>query len=89
MSTDCGIPGYPTRRLLAPSTCSRVCRDATGGALKLATSRAAELLDLPDRGVIAEGKRADLLVVEGTRCRTAGAAARAAGGEGREIVFRR
>ena len=31
----------------------------------LATSRSAELLDLPDRGVIAPGRLADLLVVEG------------------------
>ena len=65
-STDCGIPGVP--------------HDALGGGLevfaelsglpaaevlRLATSRSAELLDIPDRGVIAAGKRADVLVVEG------------------------
>jgi imidazolonepropionase-like amidohydrolase len=33
--------------------------------LRLATSRSAQLLGLHDRGVLAEGKRADLLVVEG------------------------
>ena len=34
-------------------------------ALRLATSRSAELLGLPDCGVIAPGRLADLLVVDG------------------------
>ena len=33
--------------------------------MTLATSTSAEHLDLPDRGVIAPGRRADLLVVDG------------------------
>jgi imidazolonepropionase-like amidohydrolase len=46
-----------------------VLAEATGypavEVLKLATSRSAELLELPDRGVIEPGRLADLLVVEG------------------------
>jgi imidazolonepropionase-like amidohydrolase len=46
-----------------------VLREMTGRPpaqiLKLATSRAADLLALPDRGRIAPGLRADLLIVEG------------------------
>ena len=66
MSTDCGIPGVPHAALAgALDVLSEYAAMPPVEALKLATSRAAELLDLPDRGVIAEGKRADLLVVEG------------------------
>jgi imidazolonepropionase-like amidohydrolase len=66
MSTDCGIPGVPHAALAgALDVLSEYATMPPVETLKLATSRAAELLDLPDRGVIAEGKRADLLVVEG------------------------
>ena len=66
MSPDCGIPGVPHAALAgALDVLSEYAAMPPVEALKLATSRAAELLDLPDRGVIAEGKRADLLVVEG------------------------
>ena len=65
-STDCGIPGVPHEELAGGL---EVLAELGGlsalDALRLATSRSAELLDLPDRGVIAPGKRADLLVVEG------------------------
>ncbi len=66
MSTDCGIPGVPHEALGGGM---EVLQEATGYSpveiLKLATSRSAELLDLPDRGVIAPGRAADLLVVDG------------------------
>jgi imidazolonepropionase-like amidohydrolase len=66
MSTDCGIPGVPHEALAGGM---EVLAEATGypavEILKLATSRSAELLELPDRGVIEPGRLADLLVVEG------------------------
>ena len=66
MSTDCGIPGVPHEALGGGM---EVFQEATGYTpveiLKLATSRSAELLELDDRGVIAPGRLADLLVVEG------------------------
>ena len=66
MSTDCGIPGVPHEALGGGM---EVLAEATGypavQILKLATSRSAELLELPDRGVIEPGRLADLLVVEG------------------------
>ena len=66
MSTDCGIPGVPHEALGAAI---KVLADMSGlrpvQALRLATSRSAELLGLADRGVIAPGRLADLLVVEG------------------------
>jgi len=66
MSTDCGIPGVPHAAL---SGGMDVLAELTGrrpiDVLKLATSRSAELLELDDRGVIAAGKLADLVVVEG------------------------
>lgn len=65
MSTDCGIPGVPHEALAGGM---EVLQEATGypgvEILKLATSRSAELLGLPDRGVIAPGRVADLLVVD-------------------------
>ncbi len=66
MSTDCGIPNVPH-----PALAGGIAMLADLGglspieALRLATSRSAELLGLDDRGTIEEGKRADLLVVEG------------------------
>jgi len=66
MSTDCGIPGVPHEALAGGM---QVLQELTGyppiEILKLATSRSAELLQVEDRGVIAPGRRADLLVVEG------------------------
>jgi imidazolonepropionase-like amidohydrolase len=66
MSTDCGIPGVPHEALAGGM---EVLQEATGSSaveiLKLATSRSAELLGLPDRGAIEAGRLADLLVVEG------------------------
>ena len=66
MSTDCGIPGVPHEALGAAI---KVLADMAAlrpvAALRLATSRSAELLGLPDRGVIAPGRLADLLVVDG------------------------
>jgi len=90
MSTDCGIPGVPHDALAGGMS---VMEELSGLApvevLKLATSGAAELLGLDDRGVIAEGKRADLVVVEGNPTRDLGALERVryvvkAG----EVVFR-
>jgi imidazolonepropionase-like amidohydrolase len=66
MSTDCGIPGVPHEALAGGMEVLQECTDYSNvEILKLATSRSAELLELPDRGVIAPGKLADLLVVEG------------------------
>ena len=66
MSTDCGIPGVPHEAL---GSAIKVLADMSGlrpvQALRLATSRTAELLGLADRGVIAPGRLADLLVVDG------------------------
>jgi imidazolonepropionase-like amidohydrolase len=66
MSTDCGIPGVPHEALAGGM---EVFAEATGASpvqvLRLATSRSAELLGLPDLGVVAPGAVADLLVVEG------------------------
>lgn len=66
MSTDCGIPGVPHHALAGGMS---VLQELSGRPpveiLKLATSTSAQLLDLPDRGIIAPGKVADLLVVEG------------------------
>jgi imidazolonepropionase-like amidohydrolase len=66
MSTDCGVPGVPHEALGGGM---EVLQEATGyrpvDILKLATSRSAELLELPDRGVIAPGRLADLVVVDG------------------------
>lgn len=66
MSTDCGIPGVPHEALGAAL---KVFSDMAGvrpvEALRLVTSRSAELLGLPDRGLIAPGRLADLLVVDG------------------------
>lgn len=66
MSTDCGIPGVPHEALAgAMQVLAELADLPPVEVLKLATSKAAELLGVPDRGVIAPGKRADLVVVEG------------------------
>jgi imidazolonepropionase-like amidohydrolase len=66
MSTDCGIPNVPHEAL---ADALDVVHEMTGmipvDILKLATSASAAHLDLPDRGTIEAGKRADLLVVDG------------------------
>jgi len=66
MSTDCGIPGVPHEALAGGmEVMSELAGLSAIEVLQLATSRSAELLGLHDRGVIAPGKAADLLVVEG------------------------
>ena len=66
MSTDCGIPGVPHEALAGGI---QVLAELGGlspvEALKLATSSSAERLELTDRGTIAPGKRADLVVLDG------------------------
>ncbi len=74
MSTDCGIPNVPHEALAEGMS---VMEELTGleavEVLKLATSGAAQLLELKDRGVIADGKRADLVVVDGDPTQDLGA----------------
>ncbi|MDA0271506.1 MAG: amidohydrolase family protein [Chloroflexi bacterium] len=66
MSTDSGIPNTPHEDIgRAIRTLQRLAGITAAEALRRATSTSAELLHLPDRGVIAPGKRADLLVVDG------------------------
>ncbi|MDP1911678.1 MAG: amidohydrolase family protein, partial [Hyphomicrobium sp.] len=66
MSTDCGIPGVPHEALAGGmQVLSELGGLSPVETLRLATSLSAERFDLPDRGVIAPGKRADLVVVEG------------------------
>lgn len=66
MSTDCGIPGVPHEALAGALD---VVREMSGlppvEVLKLATSTSATLLGLGDRGTIAPGQRADLVVLAG------------------------
>jgi imidazolonepropionase-like amidohydrolase len=66
MSTDCGIPNAPHENLAqAMAVVCELSGLSPVETMKLATSTSARLLDLPDRGTIEAGKRADLLVVEG------------------------
>ena len=66
MSTDSGIPGLPHDDLVrALRTMQAMTAQSAIEVLRLATSTSARLLRLPDRGSIAPGQRADLLVVEG------------------------
>ena len=66
MSTDCGIPNTPHEDLaISMHTLQRLVGLPPVEVLKLATSTSAVHLGLPDRGVIAEGTRADLLIVDG------------------------
>lgn len=66
MSTDCGIPNTP-HDILPESMAywGELTETAAVDVLASATSVSAEALGLDDRGVLAEGKRADVLVVEG------------------------
>ena len=65
-STDCGIPNVPHAQLAGALRQLAALGDRSPvETLRLATSTAARLLRLPDRGSIAPGLRADLLVVEG------------------------
>ena len=66
MSTDSGIPGAPHEDLAqALAVMQELGGLSAVETMKLATSTAAKHLDLPDRGTIGPGQRADLLVVEG------------------------
>ena len=66
MSTDCGIPNTPHENLAqAMQVIDELADLGPVASLKLATSTSARLLYLDDRGTIAAGQRADLLVVEG------------------------
>jgi imidazolonepropionase-like amidohydrolase len=66
MSTDCGIPNTPHEQLArALAVMCELAELSPVATLKLATSTSAALLGLTDRGTIAPGRRADLLVVEG------------------------
>ena len=66
MSTDCGIPNTPHENLAqALAVISELADLSPVETMKLATSTSAKYLDLPDRGTIAAGQRADLLVVDG------------------------
>ena len=66
MSTDSGIPAAPHENLAqALAVIGELAELSPVETMKLATSTSAKHLDLPDRGTIAPGQRADLLVVEG------------------------
>jgi len=65
-STDCGIPGVPHDELWGGmQVMSELAQITPVDVLRMATSGSAAILGLKDRGIIAPGKRADLLVVEG------------------------
>ena len=89
MSTDCGIPRVPHEALAGGmEVIAELGGIAPVDVLKLATSTAAGLLDLGDRGAITPGLRADLVAVEGDPTRDLAALSRVrlviAGGE---VVF--
>lgn len=74
MSTDCGIPRVPHAALgVGMEILQELGQLSPVAALRLATSTSADLLGLPDRGVLQPGKRADLLVVQGDPTRDLGA----------------
>lgn len=67
VSTDAGMPGTPhgratTHELELLARAGLAPRDV----MQAATATAARVLGTPDRGVIATGKRADLVLVDGT-----------------------
>ncbi len=90
MSTDCGIPNVPHEALGGGLEVMAELGGLTAvEAMRLATSDAARLLGLADRGTIEVGKRADLLVVEGDPTAGLGALQHVrAVIKGGEIVFR-
>ena len=66
MSTDCGIPNAPHQQLAFAMGLLQELSDLSAyEVLRLATSTSAERLGLGDRGRVAPGLRADLIVVEG------------------------
>lgn len=66
VSTDCGIANVPHAALgVGLEVLSSLAGLSAVETLKLATSASAEMLALPDRGVIQPGAIADLAVVEG------------------------
>lgn len=88
-STDCGIPSVPHSALGAGLEVLAELGGLTPvQALRLATSTSAELLGLPDRGVLEPGRRADLLVVSGDPTRDLAALSRVRYVvKGGEVVF--
>lgn len=66
MSTDCGIPATPHEDLaLSMETLRRLTNLPRAEVLRLATSTSAKHLGLGDRGVLAPGRRADLVAIAG------------------------
>ncbi len=66
MSTDCGIPGVPHAALAGGmDVLQELGGISRAETLRLTTSTSARLLGLKDRGTLEQGKRADLVVVEG------------------------
>ena len=90
MSTDCGIPNTPHEDLaVSMGILQRMTDLAPVEVLKLATSTSAVQLGLPDRGVVADGTRADLIVIEGDPTEDLGALRRVrAVVRGGELVHR-
>jgi len=65
-STDCGIPGVPHDALAGGlQVMAELAQVRPVEVLRMATSGSAAILGLKDRGAVAPGLRADLLVVEG------------------------
>lgn len=90
MSTDCGIPSTPHEGLAGSmETLRRMSGLDPVAVLRLATSTSADLLGLPDRGVLEPGRRADLVAVEGDPTRDLGALQRVRlVVRGGEVVYR-
>ncbi|MGI8927226.1 MAG: amidohydrolase family protein [Tepidiformaceae bacterium] len=77
VSTDCGIPGVPHGAIAGAM---EVLAECTGlrapEVLRMATSGAARLLGLDDRGTLEAGRLADAVVVEGDPARDLAALSR-------------
>lgn len=66
MSTDCGIPHVPHDAFAAAvQLLTDLTQITPRDVMMLATSRSAEGLGLTDRGIIEQGRRADLLILAG------------------------